>query len=177
MVFLAFQKLSCLPYVLGSVLARIMCSNVSEALMFAMCVCCFCSCLCKVCSHVSEALLLVLRTLSSLITLPQTVRLFYVSLCSQPPQLQYTGFPFLQCKGMATVTNRPLHVHYRITFSVGIPFWSSRKRPSQTSKFNRKTTIPRAPSHVITHYRYVCVTEYGNIACKENGWLSHDMSL
>ena len=112
-------------------------------------------------------------SLSSLITLPQTVRLFYVSLRSQAPQQQYTGFPFLQCKGMATVTNWPLHVHYHIRLSVGIPFWSSRKRQSQTSKFDGKTTIPRAPSHVITHYRYVCVTEYGNIACKENGWLSH----
>ena len=39
------------------------CSHVSEALMFAMCVL-FCSCLCKVCSHVSEALMFVLRTLS-----------------------------------------------------------------------------------------------------------------
>ena len=44
----------------------------------------FCSCLCKVCSCVSEAHLLALWTLS-LITLPQTVRLFYVSLHSQAP--------------------------------------------------------------------------------------------
>ena len=44
----------------------------------------FCSCLCKVCSHVSEAVLLALQTLF-LLTLPQTV-----SLRSQGPQHQYT---------------------------------------------------------------------------------------
>ena len=27
------------------------------------------------------------------------------------------------------------------------------------SKFDEKTTIPHAPSHVITHFRYVRVTE------------------
>ena len=45
------------------------------------------ACMYKVCSRVSEALLL---TLLTLITLPQTVRLFYVSLHSQAPQQQYT---------------------------------------------------------------------------------------
>ena len=29
----------------------------------------------------------------------------------------------------------------------------------KTSKFDGKTTIPRAPSHMITHYHYVHVTE------------------
>ena len=42
----------------------IVCSNVSEALMLAISARCFCFCLCKVCLRVSEALLLALRTLS-----------------------------------------------------------------------------------------------------------------
>ena len=54
-----------------------------------LCLSYVCSCLCKVCSCVSEALLLALWTLS-LITFPQTVRLFYISLHSQAPQQQYT---------------------------------------------------------------------------------------
>ena len=48
----------------------------------------FCPCLCKVCSRVSEALLLTLRTLS-LIANSSSDRLFYVSLCSQAHQQQY----------------------------------------------------------------------------------------
>ena len=44
-------------------------------------------------------------SLSPLITLPQTVRLFYISLRSQAPQQQYTVLSFLRCEGMATVTN------------------------------------------------------------------------
>ena len=44
-------------------------------------------------------------------------------------------------------------------YTVGIPFCSSRKGQSQTSKFDGKTTIPGAPGHVITHYCYVRVTE------------------
>ena len=55
--------------------------------MLIMCVW-FYSCLCKVCSRVSEAFLLALQTLS-LITLPQTLRLYYVALRSQAPQQQY----------------------------------------------------------------------------------------
>ena len=47
-------------------------------------------------------------SLSPLITLPQTVRLFYVSLRSQAPQQQYTVLSFLRCEGMATVTNSDL---------------------------------------------------------------------
>ena len=92
------------------------------------------------------------------------VRLFYVSLRSQAPNSSTPCFPFLQCEGMATVTNWRLHMHYGITLweylsqmhrpnlwycTVGIPFWTSHKRQSQTSKFNGKTTIPCAPSYVI----------------------------
>ena len=81
-------------------------------------------------------------------------------------------FPFLRYKGMSTVTNWPLHVHYGITMwaylsqthrpnqrycTVGIPFWNSRKRQTQTFiKVQRKNpTILRAPSHMITHSPYV----------------------
>ena len=67
---------------------------------------------------------------------PQTVslRLFYVSLCSQAPQQQYT-------------------IHCMDYYTVGIPFWTAR---SQMSKFDGKTTIPCAE---VTHYRYVRVME------------------
>ena len=47
-------------------------------------------------------------------------------------------------------------------FTVGKAFWNSRKRQSQTSnrsKFDRKTTIPRAPSTWSYIYRYIRVTE------------------
>ena len=151
-----------------------------EAVMLVRCVW-FCSYLCKVCSRVSEALLLILRTLSlslsPLITLPQTVRLFYVSLRSQAPQQQYTVLSFLRCEGMATVTNWSLHVHHGITLCAylsqthrpialhcmhySITLWAYLSEPLVKDSHKRSTenTIPRAPSHVITHYRYVCVTE------------------
>ena len=58
--------------------------------------------MCKVCSLVSEAFLLALWTLSPT-TLLQTLRLFYVSLCSQATQQQY----IVHC------------IHYG---TVGIPF-------------------------------------------------------
>ena len=106
----------------------------------------------------------------SLITLPQTVRLYYVSLRSQAST---PCFPFLRCEAMATVTIWPLHVHYSITLWAYlsqmhrpialhcvhvITLWvylseslvkDSYKRLSSTEK-------PR-PSHVITHYCYIRV--------------------
>ena len=42
---------------------------------------------------------------------------------------------------------------------VGIPFCSSCKRQPQTSKFDGKDHNTTSPSHMITHYRYVRVTE------------------
>ena len=85
----------------------------------------FCSFLYKVCLRVSETLLLALRTLSlclsSLITLPKTVRLFYVSLRSQASQQQYTMLSFsLMQRRHGYSHNWPLHVHYGNT--LGIPF-------------------------------------------------------
>ena len=109
-------------------------------------------------------------SLLSLITLPQTVRLFYVSLRSQAPKQQYTvlSFSSMRRHGHSHKTDlfnslwaylsqkhRP-NLRY---YTVGIPFGTSRKRQSQKSKLDGKTTIPRAPTHMITHYCYVRVTE------------------
>ena len=54
-------------------------------------------------------------SLSSLITVPQTVRLFYFHCVLRLPNSSTPCFPFLRCEGMATVTNWPLHMHYGIT--------------------------------------------------------------
>ena len=72
-------------------------------------------------------------SLYKLITLPQTVRLFYVSLRSQASQQQYT----IHC----------MHIHYDITL------WAYLSEPLVKDS---QATIMR---HLITHYRYVCVTE------------------
>ena len=118
---------------------------------------------------------------------PQTVKLFYVSLCFQALYQQYTVLSFSSIR-------RHYHSHkltsshalwyytswaylsqmHRPNLWVGILFWTSRKRQWQTSKFNRKA-IPRAQTHMITHLQLrTCYREvYGNIACEENGWFSH----
>ena len=99
----------------------------------------FCSCLCKVCPRVSEAVLLTLQTLS-LLTLPQSVRLSFIA---------FSGSP--------TSVHCPLHALWYYT--VGIHFWTAHKRESQTSKLNEKKHTTTCSSHLITHYRYVHVTE------------------
>ena len=74
-----------------------------------------------------------------------------------PRQQQYTVLSFLQCKGMAShklTSSRGLRITLWAYLSVDL-VQDSHKRLSSTEK----TTIPRAPSHVITHYHYVCVTE------------------
>ena len=83
-----------------------------------------------------------LRTLS-LITLPQTLKLFYVSLHSQAPQKQY----IVHC------------MHYGITLWAYLsePLKKDiHKRLSSTEKPQYNTTCS---SHLITHYRYIRVTE------------------
>ena len=84
---------------------------------------------------------LALRTLS-LITLPHTKAF----LC------------FIVFSGSPTAVHHPLHaLRY---YTVGIAFWTARKRQSQTSKFDGKATNYTAcSSHLITHYHYVRVTE------------------
>ena len=118
------QKLSCLPRVR------------------------FCSCLCKVCSNVSDALMHgchvfgsvlayaksahVFQKLShslcglclsvlSLLTLPQTVTLFYVSLRSQAPQRQYTVLSFSSMRRHGH-SHKPTSSRALRYYTVGIPF-------------------------------------------------------
>ena len=144
------------------------------------------------CFRNSYSLYRLCLSLSSLITLPQTVRLFYAFHCVlRLSNSSNTVLSFFssRCEGMATVTNWPLHMHYGITlwaylsqthrphpryYIEGIAFWTSRKRQSQTSQFDGKTTILRAPTHVITNLPlHTCYREvYGNTAREENGWLS-----
>ena len=69
------DKCLCLPYVFGSVLA----CAIKSAHVF---------------QELSYSLHGICLSLSSLITLPQTVRPFYISLCSQAPQQQYTVLSF-----------------------------------------------------------------------------------
>ena len=108
------------------------------------------------------------------ITLPQTVRLFYVSLHSQAPQQQYTAFPFLWCEGMATVTNWLLHVHGGITLWVylsqthrpialhcmhyGITLWAYLSEPLVKDSYKRlslteKPACSKSWTVTLTHAR------------------------
>ena len=41
----------------------------------------------------------------------------------------------------------------------GITLWAYLSEPLVKDEFDRKTTIPHALSYVITHYRYIRVTE------------------
>ena len=126
-------------------------------------------------------------SLSPLITLPQTVRLFYVSLRSQAPQQQYTVLSFLRCEGMATVTNWSLHVHHGITLCAylsqthrpialhcmhyGITLWAYLSEQTFDGK-HYYTACSKSRDHTLP--LRTCYGEvYGNIAREENGWLSH----
>ena len=75
------------------------------------------------------------------ITLPQTLRLFYISLCSQAPQQQY----IIHC------------MHYGITLWV----YLSEPLVKDSHKCLSLTEKPQyhVPGHLITNYRYVRVTE------------------
>ena len=65
------------------------------------------------------------------------------------PNSSTPRFPFLQCEGMTTVRNWPLHVHYGITLWAYVPFWTSRKRQSQMSKKNHNTTCSKSCDHTL----------------------------
>ena len=151
----------------------------------------FCSCLCKVWSHVLEALLLALRTLSPFrhYNSSSNSKTFLRSLRSQAPQQQYTvlslssmwrhghSHKLTSSRALRYYTvGIPFQMHRpNLQYcTVGIPFWTSHKRQSQMSKFNGKTTIPaRSNSHDHTLPLRTCYGEvYGNIAREENGWLS-----
>ena len=103
-------------------------------------------------------------SLSPLITLPQTVRLFYVL---RLPNSSTLCFPFFDAKAWPqsqtlcaylSQTHRPIALH---CMHYGITLWAYLSEPLVKDSHKRSTenTIPRAPSHVITHYRYVRVTE------------------
>ena len=129
------QNPRCKLDVFGSVLACVKSDHVFQKLSYPLCRLCL--------------------SLSSLITLPQTVRLFYVSLRSQAPQQSQTDL-------------------FTWTYTVGIPFWTTHKRQSQTSKFDGKTTIAcsKLRDHTFT-IMYVLWSGIWNIAREENGWHSH----
>ena len=96
------QKLSCLPRDrFCSCLCKV-CSNVSDALMIAMCS--VCSCLCKVCSLLSEAFLLAC-----------------VSLRSQAPQRQYIVLSFSSMRRHGH-SHKPTSSRALRYYTVGIPF-------------------------------------------------------
>ena len=179
------------------------CWNVSEALMLAICVRLY-SCLYIVCSKcfrrfhachmcsilflpVQSSLMHIFQKLSYLLcglclslsslTLPQTVRLFNISLNSQAPQQQYTvlSFSSMQRHGHSHKLTS-WHALYGITlwpylsrmhrpnlwyYTVGIPSWASCKRQSQQKSHN--TVCSKLRDHTLplrTCYREV----HGNIA-------------
>ena len=141
-----FQKLSCLPRV-----------------------CRFCSCLCKVCSRVSEARSVDFVSLSLLTNnfLRQSFLVFPVFSSSR-------AFLFFSAKAwpLATVTNWPLHVHYRITLWAYLSealVKGSHKRLSSTE--NPHTYIHRVlKSRDHTLPLRTCNGEvYGNITREESG--------
>ena len=142
-----FQWLLCLLYVLCPAVACVkVCWRVSEALMLAMCSVVFMpvyslfrcfrsSHTCHMClilflpvqsllMHVFQKLSYLLcglcLSLSSL-TLPQTVRLFNISLCSQAPQQQYTvlSFSSMRRHGHSHKLTSSRALRY---YTVGIPF-------------------------------------------------------
>ena len=112
------------------------------------------ACMCKVCSHFSETLSLTLLTLS---------------LTNNSSSDSKAFLPFIAFSGSPTAVHRPLHaLQY---YTVGIPFWTTRKRPSQT-KFDGKTTycVLKSLNHTLLLRK--CYGEvYGYIARQENGWL------
>ena len=130
----------------------IVCRNVSEALMLAIWIQ-FCSCRCKVCSRVSEALLLDLRTLSlSFIT--NNFSEAFVRF------IAFSGSP----TAVLSFSSMRRHGHSDKLTHYGITLWAYLSEPlvkdnHKCLSLMDKTTIPRAPSYVITHYRYVHVTE------------------
>ena len=68
-----------------------------------------------------------------IITLPQTVRLFYVSLCSQAPQQQYTVLSFSSMR-RHDHSHKLTSSHALRQHTVGKPFRTSCKRQSQTTE-------------------------------------------
>ena len=70
----------------------------------------------------------------------------FIVFSGSPSAVHWLSFSSMQRHGHShKLTSSRALQHY----TVGIPFWTSCKRQSQTSKFDGTTTIPRAPSHTI----------------------------
>ena len=146
-----FQKFSCLPDVFDSVLAYAKPAH----------------------APVSEALLPAFRTFSlSSLTLPQTVRVFNISLHSQTPQQQYTmlSFSSMRRHGHSHKLTSSRALRY---YTLGIPFWTSRKRQPQKSKYNWKTTTCFNLRDHTFSYHYVRVTRGIRKHCTWRKWLTY----
>ena len=128
------DKCLCLSYVFGSVL----------------------DCMCKVCSRVSEALLLALRTLSLTNNSSSDSRAF----------LRFIAF-----SGSPTAVYRPLHARALWHYTVGIPFWTARKRVTNVLSSTEKPHTA-CSSHLITHYHCVHVTGRYTEHCTWRKWLT-----
>ena len=100
-LFEMFQKISCLPYVFTSVLA---CAKPAHAVFQKLSYL-----LCRLCLSLSS------------LNLPQTVRLFNISLHSQAPQQQYTVLSFSSTRRHGHSHKLTFHVHYGITSTAKTP--------------------------------------------------------
>ena len=152
----------------------------------------FCSCLCKVWSHVSEALLLTLETLFlSLVTITvlQTVRFVVFS---GSPTAVHRAFLFFDTKAcpqsQTDLFTCTTVLHWGHTFLrcidliYGIALWAPHSEPlvkdRHLLKFDGK--IPKYCVLQVTwsHTHRMCYREvYGNIAHAQNGWHSRGLPV
>ena len=138
----------------------------------------FCSYLCKVCSHVSEALLLVLWTLS--LSFPTNnpssdskAFLCFTAFSGSPTAVHCAFLSSMRRHGhshklissrapqyytpSAHTFLRRIDLLHSIACTTVLPLWAYLSEPLVKDSHKRSTenTIPCAPSHVITHYHYV----------------------
>ena len=99
-------------------------------------------------SYLSHLICGVCLSLSSLITLPQTVRLFLGFIVfSGSPTAPHCAFLFFDAKAWPQSQTARAPWYY----TLGIPFWTSCKDSHKRLKFDGKTTVLCASTHVITH--------------------------
>ena len=157
MVFLVFQKLSCLPYVFAIFFLPVQ----SLLTCFRSSLTCFADFV-SLFSHYNSSS-------------DSKAFLHFIAFSGSPTvfwesgQWEYTVLSFLWCEGMATaVTEWPLHVHYGITLWTYLSVALVKDRHKRLCSME-KTTIPRAHTLLLR----TCYGEvYRNIAREENGWLS-----
>ena len=124
------DKCLCLSYVFGSVLA----------------------CMCKVCSRVSEALLLALLIVSNNSSSDSKAFLRFIAFSSS-----------------LTTVHHLLHaLRY---YTVGIPFWTARKRQRLCSTEKLQYLMLKSLDRTLL-LRTCCGDVYGNIPHEENRWLT-----